>query len=178
MDKIYGQLTVLELYRGSKNKHPTALCVCKCGKQRTARQSLLRTGKIFGCVSCSIKRGLSKSTKKRKADSSSALKIVYSCYKSNAKKKGVNFELDFNSFSKITQSDCSYCGEKPTNISYTKNKKAKCFYNGVDRKDNSIGYSDENTCACCSFCNYAKRDLSIEFFLEKVKKIYLQSVKE
>ena len=38
-------------------------------------------------------------------------------------------------------------------------------YNGIDRKDNALGYVEGNVVSCCKFCQYAKRDLPYEEFV-------------
>jgi hypothetical protein len=37
--------------------------------------------------------------------------------------------------------------------------------NGIDRADNALGYTVENSVSCCKICNIAKRDLTIEEFI-------------
>lgn len=49
------------------------------------------------------------------------------------------------------------------------------LYNGIDRKDSSIGYLLENCVSCCSKCNQIKMDMSETDFLSHVTKIYRYS---
>ena len=44
--------------------------------------------------------------------------------------------------------------------------------NGLDRIDSSKGYSSENTVPCCKYCNTAKNTMSVNEFMEWVKRIY------
>ena len=44
--------------------------------------------------------------------------------------------------------------------------------NGVDRVDNNIGYTLENSVSCCSWCNSMKNILPVNEFLNKIKKIH------
>ena len=43
--------------------------------------------------------------------------------------------------------------------------------NGIDRVDNNIGYTEENTVPCCEFCNRAKLNNTEEYFKTKIIKI-------
>lgn len=82
---------------------------------------------------------------------------VYSKYKAGAKHRGKHFDLTMEEFCELYGRKCHYCGEK----------EAK----GVDRVDNDKGYTKENSVPCCTWCNYAKGDTSLELMLEKVKAI-------
>lgn len=47
------------------------------------------------------------------------------------------------------------------------------IYNGLDRVDNTKSHTKENCVPCCKYCNYAKRNLTIEEFftlLENIKR--------
>ena len=79
---------------------------------------------------------------------------------SNAKRRGYEFSLSFEDFDAITSRSCFYCGENEKRI-------------GIDRIDNSIGYTKENSVSCCKICNYMKRTMTKEDFLNHIKKIYL-----
>ena len=39
-------------------------------------------------------------------------------------------------------------------------------YNGIDRKDSNLGYTNENCVPCCKVCNNGKRDLPYSEWLE------------
>ena len=82
-------------------------------------------------------------------------------YKSRALKKGLEFSLTENEFDTFIKSNCYYC-KKETTMSNS---------NGVDRKDNMVGYTTENCVSCCSECNYMKGSLNDNEFIESCKKI-------
>ena len=83
--------------------------------------------------------------------------VQWACYRTNAKKRNLSFELEREVFENLLLSKCTYCGLE------------NCF--GIDRKDNSKGYTKENSTPCCKICNLAKRELSIEDFLSWVSRI-------
>ena len=57
---------------------------------------------------------------------------------------------------------CSYCGRLcDPSIDY---------YNGIDRIDNNIGYTIDNSVSCCKYCNFAKNDFLLDEFLLWIKR--------
>ena len=79
-------------------------------------------------------------------------------YRFGAKKRSIPFRLSFKKYLEISSMPCEYCG-------------ASLGRNGIDRKDNSVGYTSENSVPCCSKCNLMKRDYSISEFVDHAKRI-------
>ncbi len=78
---------------------------------------------------------------------------VYMDYQYRCKKKNFFFGLTKEEFYKISQQNCTYCEAPPAN------GVGKPFvYNGVDRMDNSKGYTLKNSVPCCAACNSIKTD--------------------
>jgi hypothetical protein len=50
----------------------------------------------------------------------------------------------------------------------------KCFfiYNGLDRLNQKLPHNKDNVVPCCSECNYMKRDMSKDVFVDKIKEIH------
>ena len=74
-------------------------------------------------------------------------------YKSNAKRRGLQFLLTRDEFMAFWKKACYYCGADMKTV-------------GLDRVDPKIGYLKENLVSCCRLCNRAKSDLSQAAFLE------------
>jgi hypothetical protein len=87
---------------------------------------------------------------------------TYITYKRRAKKKELSFTITETEFTKMVQSPCYLCGKCSSSV----------HKNGVDRIDNCMGYTTENTTPCCGECNYMKRDYSIATIFDKFTKIY------
>ena len=161
--KIFGKYTVLKYVGKSKWE-----CKCSCGNVREVRTADLNSGNSTGCRNCS--NGQEKGQ--------TGLSLLFSKYKTNAKKYKREFTLSLEDFKKITSSNCIYCGIKPStiNTSIVKNEQtkehSKYFYNGIDRRDSNKGYTLENSVPCCTFCNKAKSDLPESIFLNHLKRIY------
>ena len=91
-------------------------------------------------------------------------KQKYATYKRSAKSRGHEFELYIDTFLTYWQKPCHYCGEDIETI-------------GLDRVDNSSGYTVENTVPCCFGCNKIKQAMTLEDFLNKISAIYKHSIK-
>lgn len=153
-------LTPVEYYKGSKGFHPTVLCKCDCGNTRIVRQTRLKLGKVSMCAACArsdaAKRG--GDTRRKFTEDEVRIRNKVSEYKQGAKRRKLAFKLSYHDFAHIVSNPCRYCGE---NVS-----------GGVDRLDNKLGYTIENSVPCCDKCNYAKREMSEAEFLDLVEKIH------
>ena len=49
------------------------------------------------------------------------------------------------------------------------------LHNGVDRVNNDLGYTIENSVTCCSLCNYMKRGMSLSDFIIHINKIKINN---
>lgn len=150
-------LTLIAPAGRNKFGHITWTCQCSCGNQSVHVGFLVRSGKV---KSCGCKRQGPRHT-------DSTLKFVYRDYQDRAKKKTLEFSLNFDQFKKISQSNCVYCGSEPS----IRNRKGKVLINGVDRRDNDKGYTEENCVSCCSICNIAKNDLAEAEFREWIARL-------
>ena len=82
---------------------------------------------------------------------------------------GRRFDLTRGQFSELASKHCHYCGCAP---SAKKGQAPWRLRNGVDRVDNSIGYTVENCVPCCTNCNFMKRNLTVTDFLAHVSAIH------
>lgn len=73
-------------------------------------------------------------------------------YRTSAKKRGYVFDLTKDEFMAIVDSPCTYCS------------RAK---GGVDRMDNSIGYTKANSTPCCATCNRIKGASTVAEFVSR-----------
>ena len=150
-------------------------CKCDCGKIFTERERNI--SKRIGCISCThSKERLKRSLTKFGITNLTAKKRIFKDYKIGAKKRNLTFELTFDEFLKLMESDCFYCGAKPEVHKGEKiyfHKIAEPWrHNGIDRYDTTKGYTIDNCVPCCSKCNYAKHDMTVEDFTKWIKNIY------
>lgn len=162
--KKYQMLTVLS--RSSKQtEHGDRywLCKCECGKSTELTTYKLLTRKI---KSCGCMRGAPN------PDPEYAIKNeIYGRYKYQAKKRGYSFSLGKEIFHKLIKGNCYYCGNTLSNSMIGQSGRI-IKYNGIDRKNNNIGYTVKNCVSCCSDCNYIKMNFSEKEFLKIIKRIY------
>lgn len=88
-------------------------------------------------------------------------KVCYYVYRHRANKKNLQFELTKQDFNHIRMQNCYLCNKSNSNV----------HKNGVDRVDNSLGYTLENTKSCCGDCNFMKCELDLELFMDTIQLI-------
>lgn len=93
-------------------------------------------------------------------------------YKRKAKSRNLVFDLTIDVFRLLTKQVCKYCGREPHRINKVNKRVGEYVYNGVDRVDNSQGYTAENVVACCYDCNRMKHALGETEFLTHVERIH------
>lgn len=158
-----GRFYVLGLW--GRDKWGSALwkCQCECGNIRFMTRATLIDGRHKSC-GCYRYERMSKLRKKRFGEGSK--NKVYFLYKQHAKRRNLNFELSKDKFELLIQQKCYYCGSDPSNISRSDHNNGDFVYNGIDRLDNNIGYTDDNCVTCCRICNRAKNNLSADEFMK------------
>jgi hypothetical protein len=83
---------------------------------------------------------------------------VFAMYEYRARQRKLLFLLTLDQFSKLVQKCCAYCGECESP-------------RGIDRIENSKGYTTDNSLPCCGPCNFLKRTMGQREFLALVHKI-------
>ena len=99
------------------------------------------------------------------------LSFIFLRYKNSAEKRGYSFELTKKDFNHLIFQNCHYCQSEP--LGATTYRTGVFKYNGLDRKDNTQGYSLSNCVPCCKRCNRVKQAMDSEDFIELASKIYL-----
>lgn len=150
-------------------------CICDCGKILPVRGSSLRSGHTTSC-GCAVKETAARRCTKEPGFS--GFTRLWNGYRLNAKSRRLVFELTKDEFRHIISSRCVYCNMPPSAKSFCYGLMSEAsqansvyIYNGVDRLDNTLGYTIANAVACCSDCNLAKRDQTVEEFLAWVNRL-------
>ena len=105
----------------------------------------------------------------------SGFKRLYGTYKKRAKKGGLAWELDLDAARALFTSKCAYCGKPPSRTirgTWALHERNNFYYNGLDRVDNSRGYTSNNVVAACRPCNQAKHTLSEAEFKRMIVAVY------
>ncbi len=165
--RVSGRLTAVASAGRKPNTGIFWACRCEWGKVMTVRSSALRRGHTRSC-GCLQRDAVTGNTWTVKVGT--AFLNLYREYEKAARVRGLLWTLDGVLFRELTQAQCSYCGSAPNSRSRARSGEIY-IYNGIDRKDNTVGYTPENCVTCCGVCNYMKADHSVDFFLSHVAKI-------
>jgi hypothetical protein len=154
-----------------KSQHRIGLFKCDCGKTHTTRFNSVRTGHATscGCFHAELTKKLGESNKIAVGQASK--NALYSKYRQGALKRGLAFDIDMELFEKITKENCHYCNQLPTQEYKNRSANGTYLHNGIDRVNNTIGYTVSNCVACCWICNKMKGTLTSTEFYNQVKKI-------
>ncbi len=161
---------------GKSNYHYQWLFKCDCGKEITVDKNSVLKGLTTscGCFKSEISSKTFKdiNSKKEIIKGLEATNRLYDSYKRGAEKRNYIFEISKEEFIKLASDNCHYCNRLPEQKSYNKPKTDYIIYNGLDRVDNNLGYTLDNTVTCCMHCNRAKMCLSKKQFLQLIFDIY------
>jgi hypothetical protein len=161
---------------GGKNRS-FAPCQCRCGNTAEVRFDAL-LAKNNPTRSCGCRRlDLLHAKTQKNAAETSWLEFERQ-YRNNAKTRNYHWGLTTEMFRHLASQDCFYCGLAPQPNACGKNTylrtttkqtsehrdevaeaKMLCT-SGVDRVDNTLGYTPDNVVPCCKYCNRAKLDYS------------------
>ena len=158
----YGELTAIRILSGTRNGNSRVwLFECSCGNTREAAPSdliaAIKKGSTPRCLECNPSKELPIGMANRN--------LVLGNYRRHARDRGYTFDLSDEEVSILFSSPCFYCGDQPSNVMSRRKNNGPFVYNGIDRFDNSKGYSKENCVSCCSQCNRSKSDLGLEEFI-------------
>jgi len=102
-------------------------------------------------------------------------------YRCGAARRNLPFELTPEQIAEIVIRPCFYCGSMPEKSKWAVFiERGRAVYrrfsvvpdhHGIDRVENSKGYTLDNVVSCCSICNVAKRTMSKDAFLEWAKRL-------
>jgi hypothetical protein len=91
---------------------------------------------------------------------------LYRDYRTGASERGYSFDLTEQQFYTLIKNDCYYCGAAPQ-----RGSQYKLLRNGIDRVDNTQGYTLENSRPCCFACNWMKHKMSEQQCIDHVLQI-------
>jgi hypothetical protein len=151
-------------------------CLCDCGRTKNVSGTCLQQGRIKSCgclrKETSTHRAALNSESNTLIKGEAAFNQLYATYRNNAHIKGRDFTLTKEQFKALTVGACLYCGDGPKSIGRSSTEKTGAYlYNGIDRVDNSLGYTLENCVTCCKICNWMKRSQSQDEFYNSCCKV-------
>lgn len=174
----FGRLTAIKI-KGRVKSGATWLCKCDCGGTKIVPRPML-ISKITMSCGCLKKDSLEFLASSRKLPLGEKPKRdLLAAYKASAKKRKLPFSLTMDEFERLTKQNCFYCEMEPKLIrKNTRHKRLPrlrddtYIYNGIDRVDNTIGYTIKNTVTCCKMCNYSKNKNTQKYFIDWIETAY------
>lgn len=166
----FGRLLVMsagaDIERGGRNNKGW-ICKCDCGQESHLTSNALLSGntRSCGCYNRDVV------TKMRQADASYT--SVFNSLSKRAVEREIEWRLTEDEVTEIVTSDCHYCGEAPEVRSGSSLPR-----NGIDRKDNSIGYVINNCLPCCKACNFSKHTSTYDEFIARTHRISQRLLKK
>jgi len=157
----FGKLSPLECFPKQQGKKLVLYwrCLCDCGEYYEIRRDNILKSKNASCLKCKTRECYIKDDKLKNDRNN------FSKYKENAKYRNKSFNLTFPEFQSIILSNCHYCGSLPLSGKMKR-------HNGIDRKDNSLGYEKSNCLPCCKDCNYLKGAKGYDEFINLIVMIF------
>lgn len=178
----FGRLTVVrqtERPAGHRTEGRWYVFQCDCGNTALLPQGAVRNGgtQSCGCLRRERAAALSVETAKRKGSSATTvagfLELVRR-YRKGATARGLAFTLSRRDLERLFQSPCQYCGAAPAMVARPPGKhctQPPYVANGIDRVDNTRGYTPYNSVSCCSTCNHMKSSRTVASWVLHMRKV-------
>lgn len=159
----YNMLSVIDeiSVQTNKRKRRYVKCICDCGNTVIIEKNKVRSGRTKSCGCLQLKTRKSLGSKFKKEYGEASFNECYTSYKRGAKRRGYQFKLTKEEFKEIITQPCIYCGAVLVNEKKKKGSNGTFKYTGIDRYDNTKGYTIDNCVPCCKVCNRIKTNMSI-----------------
>lgn len=170
--KKFGRLTVLERHN-SPSSGIKYRCVCECGSEAFVLGGNLRhnSTKSCGCLHSEMASVRQRKRLLKEFGLSSKNRVLVT-YQNHAKERGLVFNITPESFYDLISKPCFFCGTSNTNTSKSQHNNGDFSYNGLDRLNNSVGYTIDNVVPCCKHCNKAKLQMNVDDFEDWIRTVY------
>jgi len=177
--KTYGRLVVIGKSSKRTDRGGFFNCKCECGKEKEIRGDALRIGATTSCGCYAKEATVSANIKPPGVATWTEL---FGTSRRGARQRNLPFKITIEEYKTIASQNCYYCGisPKPFNHYLSGHKRVYSsksierswvLANGIDRVDNSLGYTTSNCVACCWPCNQAKMNKTVEEFLAHSRRI-------
>lgn len=168
---VFSQLTILAELPERYHTYKQYACICSCGNHTTATSVALNHGLKHSC-GCLQKKVAAITGKNTYKGQISIINSLIQDYKKSSHKRNIEYALDIDLFIQLTSDNCYYCGSMPNNEYKNGGCRDIYIYNGIDRVNNNLGYIKGNCVSCCKQCNYAKRVMSHDNFVQWIHKTH------
>lgn len=181
----FGRLVVVrqtERPQGRKTEGKWYECQCDCGTTYLASYSALKHHFTQSCGCLRREKASARLQSMRQSGvirpllplEEVAMRHRVYVYAKAARNRGHAFELTKEQCRALLLGDCFYCGAPPRTSLRVVGKHRGVVpqkVNGIDRKDNDLGYTVDNSVSCCAVCNHMKHTLSVDEFIAHIQRI-------
>lgn len=175
----FNSVEVIELLPRTNSSHAKYRCRCDCGNEFESFGTNLKRGLATSC-GCSRKIPHNRNEDRREV----VLNSIYSRMPRRHRKTGSDepFDLDRETFQKLSESRCFYCGSPPSNSEkdtarHVDGERLIIPYQGIDRINSDRGYVKSNCIPCCKHCNKAKNDMTYIQFSNWIIRVHDNFIK-
>lgn len=158
----FGRLTVVERVRVEGTWR--YLCSCTCGGTTVTYGWCLTKGVSSSCGCVRSEKGLDPGR--------AGFLIALRGYRRGASQRGLSFDLSEEEVASLMGRCCHYCGTPPSRIVHSPTERGRFLCGGIDRVDNSAGYTSDNVVPACTQCNRAKSNTTVEEFLSQAARVH------
>jgi len=172
---VHNGMKIINIEGKGVGKHTKITFECHCGNIKDMKTHIFTKSKSCGCQKHDISTWKSIGPKSKPwtlPKGEAAFNNYLYAYKRAARKRNLEFDLSKEEFKEIVTQNCFYCGIEPQERKPQKSYNGSMKMHGVDRKDNEIGYTIKNSVSCCSTCNFMKLKMTIDDFVNHIKRIY------
>jgi hypothetical protein len=136
-----------------------------CGCEGVGRGKTSRPGTLGyrGAVGKSLER----STRSNRNEA--AAHNLFLQYQHSAVSRGYIWDLQEEVFMEMTSQPCHYCNSQPEQLHRFRG--GVYAYNGIDRMDSGLGYTEANVVTACGICNRAKQTMSYDDFWKWIERV-------
>lgn len=164
----FGRFVVLDEPTELRKTNRYYPCICDCGNRRMVQKGNLQYGHS---TSCGCHRLELQKISKRKHHGHPAVNMIVHDYKYSAKLRGLDFLLSHDEAASLLVLPCFHCGLKPSRV-VTSTIGETATISGIDRLDNTKGYTKENSVPACKTCNLSKLDLSLDEWRDWIVRLH------
>ncbi len=163
--KVFGSLTVTRMLDERQGNNILWECICNCGNYGCPKIIKVRSNHLneHGTKSC-----------RNHSTIHPAIRSLFNNLVEGARQRNYVCTITLEDFCIIIKQPCYYCGDATDIKRYTDyiaGKKFAVRANGIDRFDNTCGYTIDNSVSCCKMCNLMKLTYTADQFIEHAKQI-------
>ena len=164
--KIYSDLTVVK----NPNEYGKALAACHCGKSKCRKLvpvkiDSLEKGVVATCSDLTLSNK-PKKIAKIEPGKSTGIDLQYISTHNSMASEGVRMNMTKKEYSKLSHSDCQFCGAAPT-----RHPTFNTITNYVGRIDKNKTFQRDNVVVSCPDCRTSRGSKSIEGWMAHIARI-------